>query len=240
MNIDFKTGRNFLLIILAASIGMLSPPAQAQSDRWLQITGADTLREKISGLKAERMLKGGEISRGEYFADGTGVVHEYGASFARTWEIRGDDQLCIAAAKVALCYTFEQNADDPTLYRVKDVDTGKITEFNVLDGKGVVKGDVKEVDARGSAATPSAAEIAAELANPNTPMATLTFKVQQRSFEGTLPDANNQDSTTLLLQPSLPFPLENGDLILFRPAIPLLIDQPVFNAADSGSEVNTY
>jgi len=55
--------------------------------------------------------------------------------------------------------------------------------------------------------------------------------LQYRTFNGDLPNADDQDSTTLLFQPSLPFPLSNGDLIFFRPAIPLLIDQPVFEQA---------
>jgi len=79
--------------------------------------------------------------------------------------------------------------------------------------------------------TKSAEEIAQELANPNTPLASLNFKFQYRTFEGNLPNADNQDSTMLLFQPSMPFPLANGDLLLFRPAIPLLFDQPVFNPA---------
>ncbi len=75
----------------------------------------------------------------------------------------------------------------------------------------------------------TADEIAKELANPNTPLATLNFKFQFREFKGDLPGANDQTGTTILFQPSLPFPLENGDLVLFRPAIPVIADQPVVN-----------
>jgi hypothetical protein len=82
----------------------------------------------------------------------------------------------------------------------------------------------------------SADEIAKELANPNTPLATLNFKFQFRGFQGDLPKADSQAGTTLLFQPSLPFPLNNGGLLLFRPAIPLIFDQPIFNGADFKSE----
>jgi len=82
----------------------------------------------------------------------------------------------------------------------------------------------------------SAEEIARELANPNTPLATLNFKLQFRAFEGSLPGANSQNGTTVLFQPSLPFPLDNGDLVLFRPAIPLIVDQPVFNGTGFDGE----
>ena len=72
----------------------------------------------------------------------------------------------------------------------------------------------------------SADEIAKKLANPNTPLASLNFKFQYRSFEGDLPEADDQSSSMVLFQPSFPFPLANGDMILFRPAIPLILDQP--------------
>ncbi len=82
----------------------------------------------------------------------------------------------------------------------------------------------------------TADEIAKELANPNTPLATLNFKFQFREFEGALPGANDQSGTTILFQPSLPFPLENGDLVLFRPAIPIIADQPVFDGVGFDGE----
>ena len=78
-----------------------------------------------------------------------------------------------------------------------------------------------------SASAESAEDVAAKLANPNTPLATMNLKLQYRTFEGDLPDADEQDSTTLLFQPSLPFPLDNGATVFFRPAIPLILDQSV-------------
>ena len=82
----------------------------------------------------------------------------------------------------------------------------------------------------------SADEIAKELANPNTSLASLTFKNQFRSYKGDLPDADDQDNYTLLFQPVFPFPLgetaSGGKANLFiRPAIPLVVDQPIPTAA---------
>lgn len=76
----------------------------------------------------------------------------------------------------------------------------------------------------------SADEVARELSNPNTALASLTFKNQFRWFEGDLPNADDQWSYTLLFQPALPFPLENGDKIIWRPAVGLIVDQPVFES----------
>jgi len=78
----------------------------------------------------------------------------------------------------------------------------------------------------------SADEIAKELANPNSSLASLTFKNQYRSYKGDLPGADDQGNYTMLFQPVFPFPLgttaSGGKANLFiRPAIPLLVDQPV-------------
>jgi hypothetical protein len=82
----------------------------------------------------------------------------------------------------------------------------------------------------------SAEEIAQQLANPNTPLASLNFKLQFREFEGDLPGADGQSGTTLLFQPSFPFSLDNGDSVFFRPAIPLQIDFPALNPTTQNFE----
>ena len=80
----------------------------------------------------------------------------------------------------------------------------------------------------------SADEVAKELANPNNSLASLTFKNQFRWYTGDLPNADDQSNYTLLFQPVFPFsltpPSEGAKANLFiRPAIPLLVDQPVFD-----------
>ncbi|MEK6231516.1 MAG: hypothetical protein N2A42_06660 [Luteolibacter sp.] len=84
----------------------------------------------------------------------------------------------------------------------------------------------------------SADDLARELANPNSPLASLNFKNQFRFFDGSLPNAGDQSSYTMLFQPGFPFALENGDQVIWRPAIPFIIDQPIYNPAtrDFGSE----
>jgi hypothetical protein len=80
-----------------------------------------------------------------------------------------------------------------------------------------------------TASADSANEIARKLANPNSPLASLTFKYQYRTFDGDLPDAGDQTSSMVLFQPSFPFALDSGAVVFFRPAIPLVIDQPGFS-----------
>lgn len=77
----------------------------------------------------------------------------------------------------------------------------------------------------------SAEETAKQLANPNTPLASLTLKNQWTHWEGSLLDGNGLDSETLLFQPSFPFPINETDSIFLRPAFPFLVDQPVVDAA---------
>jgi len=72
-------------------------------------------------------------------------------------------------------------------------------------------------------------DISRELANPNTSLANLNFKNEFRTFEGDLPNADSQHSFMTTFQPVLPFSLDNGDSVIFRPAIPLSFDQPAFN-----------
>ena len=221
---------NVIILTCLLSVSLVS----AEASDWMTVTGADKLTIFMSDLKAERVLPNGEISRGEYREDGTGTLYSWGTEITRTWEIRGENQICVTAERKSLCYTIKQNKPDTTRYRVQEVDSDIDTEMKVTGDKTAVESAPQSIGAKGGAATPSAAELAAELSNPNSSIATLTFKNQFRWFEGHLPDAGDQLSYTLLFQPGLPFVFDSGDKILWRPAIPLLFDQPVFDT-ESGS-----
>jgi hypothetical protein len=89
------------------------------------------------------------------------------------------------------------------------------------------------------APAPTADDVARELANPNTALASMTFKNQFRWFGGDLPGADEQSSYTLLFQPVFPFPRQDGSKIIFRPAIPLLVGQPIFRPETQDFESKT-
>lgn len=72
----------------------------------------------------------------------------------------------------------------------------------------------------------SEAELARELANPNTPLTSLKFKFQYRTYTGDLAQAGDQHSTTILFQPTLPFPMDNGKTLYVRPGVPVMLSQP--------------
>ncbi len=219
----------FVVVLLSFS-GFL--PAQAQGDQWIPITGADKLRGFMDGLKTERRLPSGEMQTAEYKSDGTGVLFAWGASYPRIWEVKGQDQLCFTAEWKITCVKLEVNSAEEDLYRVQDVATGKYTEFRVTNRQASVADDAPDPGSKGGTGVVSADEVARKLANPNTPLASLKLKLQYRAFEGDLPNADNQDSWTAVFQPSLPFPLANGDLIFLRPAIPFILEQPAFDAVE--------
>jgi hypothetical protein len=74
-------------------------------------------------------------------------------------------------------------------------------------------------------------EIAKNLANPNTPLATMRLKNLYSFYDGNLPGASNQSNYSMLFQPSFPFPVgDDGDLIFWRPALPIFFETPVFDA----------
>ena len=78
---------------------------------------------------------------------------------------------------------------------------------------------------------PNIDELAKELSNPGAANATLNFKLEYRTFDGDLPDADDQDSLTATFQPVLPFVLNNGNNLIFRPALSYVVDQPIAGAS---------
>jgi len=73
---------------------------------------------------------------------------------------------------------------------------------------------------------PTTDEIARELSNPTSALMSLNSQIDYRSFKGTLPGASDQSAWNYLFQPVFPFPQGSGANILFRPAIPVLFNQP--------------
>ena len=187
--------------------------ALARGGDWVPVTGAETLREFMSGLTTERALPGGEVSRAEYRADGTGVLRAWGVTHPRTWSVEGDDRLCVTAERETLCFQLEKSAATQDLYRARDGATGEAYEFRVTGGSAVATGPPGEVGSQGGAGAASAAEIAAELSNPNTVMATLNTNFDYLLYDGSLPEADDQSAARLTLQPNLPYPLGGGRII---------------------------
>jgi len=85
----------------------------------------------------------------------------------------------------------------------------------------------------------SADELAKEMANPNTALTSLKLQTQFYRFDVDVPGRNDFDMVKLFLQPTLPFPLENGRTLWVRPGIPYIIDQPVLDSFTNGLQRET-
>lgn len=77
----------------------------------------------------------------------------------------------------------------------------------------------------------SADQVTKRLANPNTPLASLTLRNQWIHWDGDLPGADGLDSGVVEFQPVFPFPLDERTTLSVRPSFSYLIDQPVFDPA---------
>jgi hypothetical protein len=223
------TAKPWSLVFLAQLL-FLSGPLLAQG--WEAYTGAENLRRLMSDTVMEGVPREGVTSTARYNKDGTGELTAWGETFPRTWRVQGEDQICITVGQSENCVRIEKSTGQESAYRATDIKSGELVEFSVQSGAEPVAIDRKAGNA-GGAVEPSAEEIAKSLANPNTPLASQTFKFQYRLFEGDLPDADDQYGLMVLFQPSFPFSLDNGATLFFRPAFPIMLDQPVYDGTDS-------
>jgi len=210
---------------LMCLLAVMTGPTYAAN--WANLSGVETLREFVSGARVEIDLMPGVIATGEYNADGSAKIEAWGETFRRTWEVRGDDQVCYLSATETNCYTYEQNLDAPGEYRARHVETGQLTVFRVsgTDPRIVSRDGVP--DDEGGPGSPSAEEIANELANPNTSLGTMNFNFDYIKYKGDLPGASSQRAKRITFQPSLPYKLSETSNLFIRPSIPLILKQDV-------------
>ena len=214
---------SLVIPVIATSTIFLAPPAFA--DNWIPVTGADTLTDLVSGATAIIELRSDVTATGRYLPGGTGTIEAWGATFDRTWRVEGEDRVCYASNTETNCYTFEQNQAEPNEYRVHHVSTGESYRFRLEEGEETLA--VGSGSDEGGLGSPSAAEIAEQLSNPNTSLGTMALNLDYIRFDGDLPGAGSQSATRMLFQPSLPYPLSESTNVFARPAIPLIIDQDV-------------
>ncbi len=212
----------FLTVMLAAHL--FSGTAIAQD--WQPVIGAKEIAALFSETTHTATLPGDNQAVAKYNADGTGSLRAWGDVFERRWSVEDDDRVCLEIGTETRCFTIESDASSPGTYRATLVATGEMVVFTVEEREVTIAAGAPAGDA-GSASQPSAEEIAQKLANPNTPMASMTFRLQYRTFDGNLPEASSQSGTTLAWQPGFPFSLANGDVVFFRPNVPIQLSTPV-------------
>ncbi len=95
--------------------------------------------------------------------------------------------------------------------------TGEDAENLAYDTAGSVERDELSLD-----------EIAMELSNPVTALATINNDFEYRIYQGSLPAADDDTAYIYTLRPSIPIPLSNGKNILMRFGIPINGEQPIY------------
>lgn len=218
-------------LLISATLSL--HPFYSLAADWSPIIDEAELAKLFTDTIMEATLKDDVKAVATYSADGTGELKAWGDVFKREWKIE-KNQACLLKNQDWQCLNVEKSGEK---YRATDANTGEEVIFSV-NGKKLTTKSVNKTS-KGGAAAPSADEMAKKLANPNSPLATLNFKAQYRQFDGDLPKANQQSSTTITFQPSFPFSLDNGDLVFFRPGIPLIINQPIPTTDGSGFEGET-
>ncbi len=201
-----------------------STPAYA--DNWQPLTGADTLQKFVSGATAEIELTPGVTAVGKYHADGTAEIEAWKETFRRTWSVKGDDQVCSPGVETN-CFSFEQNLDDPAEYRASNVETGEVFMFRVTDAEAGTFTRETPADSEGGFGSPSAAEVAAALSNPNSNMGSMNFQFDYIAYDGDIPGADGAEAWRMLWQPSLPYSISESTNLFIRPAIPVIFKQDV-------------
>jgi len=202
----------------------LSP--QAYAENWQPLTGADTLQQFVSGATAEIELRHGVTAIGKYHADGTAEIEAWNETFRRTWVVKGDDQVCYSDVETN-CFRFEKNLDNPAEFRASNVASGEVIVFRVTDAETDTFTRETPAGSEGGLGTPSAAEVAAALSNPNTNMGSMNFQFDYIAYDGDIPGANDAEAWRMLWQPSLPYALSESTNLFIRPAIPVIFKQDV-------------
>ncbi len=216
-------------MILVIWMGTFAGPLAAQDQSWEPFTGAEKLREIFSNTVFESTLKGKNKATSRFNADGTGETTAWGETFTREWKIEGDDQICVLIDQALQCFRLERNTSKENEYRAVNVSNGESAEFTVSPQEGLQ--DVATLDAtpteNGGPVQPSAEELAAKLSNPTSPVMTIGNNFDFITFKGDLPGAGDETAFRYVFQTVFPFKLSNGGSVFFRPALPVIFNDPV-------------
>lgn len=212
-------------------------PALTLGADWRPVTGQEALIRIFSDTVMKGSLPREKQAVARYYADGTGELSAWGDTFSRRWKVESDDQACVLADRTWICFTLERAADNPVHFRARRVDNGEFVEFD-LAALGVAVSRSAGTNA-GGAAQPSAEEMAARLANPTAPVMTIGNNFDFVAFDGDLPGASGQSSFRYVFQTVFPFKLTDGGTLFFRPAIPVMFNEPVPTGIDGWDKAGT-
>jgi hypothetical protein len=208
------------LVLLA----VLTLPVAGIADEWVPVTGEGQLRQLISDKTFSGTLKEGVSATAIYHADGRGELSAWGDVFPRQWRIEGEDRVCVLIEQEETCARIERSTTQANLYRGIN-DKGEVSEFQISDQAARIES--QPINNEGAVGTPSAEELAAKLSNPTSPVMTIGNNFDYVSFKGDLPGAGDQSAFRYVFQTVFPLKLSNGGSVFFRPAIPVMFNEPV-------------
>lgn len=113
---------------------MLSAPAMAQSSKdWVDMNA-----KELRALYSNKTFKGtgpdGRSFVGHYRSDGKGILITGGQRIPRTWEIKGDDQVCVTDAKATNCFSARRHKTNSNDVVLQHVTARWIVSITVEDG----------------------------------------------------------------------------------------------------------
>lgn len=127
------TSRNTSLAA-GALICILSAPAVSQSSKdWTDIKDPEELRALYSN-KTFRSTVGGVGVVEHYRADGKGLILSGHLRTPRTWEIKGNDQVCVTDTGGTFCYRFQRHEKNRNEYVSRRMPGNYMVVIKVEDG----------------------------------------------------------------------------------------------------------
>jgi len=125
------TWRN-IVFMTGVLVFMLSSPAASQE--WVDIKDPNELRALHSNKTFKCQVKETPFVE-HYRADGKGiVVYSAAQRFACTWEVKGNDQVCVSDERGTECWQFKRSKTNPDEYVKRNLHDADTVIFKVEDG----------------------------------------------------------------------------------------------------------
>lgn len=121
-----------IVFMAVVMVFMLSGPVASQD--WVDIKDPKELRALHSNKTFKCYVKETPFVE-HYRADGKGVLI-YSAEYrvACTWEVKGNDQVCVSDERGSVCWQFQRSKRNPDEYFKRNPHTANMVIFKVEDG----------------------------------------------------------------------------------------------------------
>jgi hypothetical protein len=131
MEANAMNSRTFAFVSGVLVCTLFAPAISLSAGDWVDIKDPNELR----ALYSNKTFRGNGWV-GHYRADGKGELAVNGGDpHPRTWEVRGDDQVCVILAEGKYsCNRFQRHSSNKKEMKVINVDSGKTFDFTLQEG----------------------------------------------------------------------------------------------------------